>query len=75
LLTLPQNYNLKTAAELGVSEYIKMNIYRNLKIGMVLISITMFLTGCCGPCGVPCNPFHKDKASEQKQPLSENSQK
>jgi hypothetical protein len=52
-----------------------MNFYRNLKIGIVLSFLIICLTGCCGPCFVPCNPFHKDKAPEEKKLSTENIKK
>lgn len=56
-------------------ERIKMNLYRNLKIGMILFFLTILLTGCCGPCFAPCNPFHKDKTPEEKQLSTEITEK
>jgi hypothetical protein len=71
----PQKHNLQTAAVLSVSEYREMNLYRNLKSGMVLVFFATILSGCCGPCLAPCNPFHKDKAPELKQLSTENIKK
>ena len=73
--SIPQNHNLKTAAELGVSEYTEMSLNRNFKAVIFSVFAAILLSGCCGPCFAPCNPFHKDKAPVKEQPLSEKVQK
>ena len=48
-----------------------MSLNRNFQAVIFSVFVAISLSGCCGPCFAPCNPFHKDKAPAKEQPLPE----